>query len=52
MKEKHKLLILRVCGVVFKALMSVLEAIEKSDKQEIDKSVLDQEIPLTSTTTK
>lgn len=48
MKEKHKLLILKVCGIVFKALMSVLEALEKSENQVIDKSVLDEEIPLTN----
>ena len=49
MKQKHKLLILQICGVVFKALMSVLEALEKSEQQPIDKSVLDQEIPPTTT---
>lgn len=46
MKEKHKMIILKVCGIVFKALISVLEAIEKSDNQVIDKSVLDKEIPV------
>lgn len=50
MKEKHKLLILKVCGVLFKALLSVLEAIEKSENQQVDKSVLEQEIPLSTTT--
>lgn len=46
MKQKHKLLILQICGVVFKALMSVLDALEKTEKQDVDKSVLEQEIPL------
>ena len=52
MKQKHKLLVLKICGVVFKALLNVLEALEKSDSAEqvIDKSVLEQEIPLTTTT--
>lgn len=49
MKQKHKLLILQICGVVFKALMSVLDALEKTEKAEVvDKSVLEQEIPLSS----
>lgn len=49
MKQKHKLLILKICGVVFKGLMSILEALEKSENEQVDKSVLDQEIPLTTT---
>lgn len=52
MKQKHKLLILKVCGIVFKALMSVLEALEKSELQPVDKSLLEQEIPTTSEQTK
>lgn len=50
MKQKHKLLILKVCGIVFKALMSVLEALEKNEHENdvVDKSLLEQEIPLNS----
>lgn len=50
MKQKSKLVILKVCGVIFKALLSVLEALEKCEEPEtLDKSVLDQEIPPTTT---
>lgn len=46
MKEKHKLLIIQICGVVLKAILSIFEKLEK--QEEIDKSVLDQEIPLSN----
>ena len=45
MSQKHKLIILKVCGIVFKALLSVLEALEKSEQTVVDKSVLEEEIP-------
>lgn len=44
MSEKKKLIILKICRIVLAAVMSVLQAIEKPET--IDKSVLDQEIPL------
>lgn len=44
MSQKHKLIILKVCGVIFKALLSVLEALQEAE-QPVDKSVLEQEIP-------
>ena len=49
MKQKSKLLILKICGVLFKAILTVLEALEKTEEPEVlDKSVLDQEIPPTT----
>ena len=35
MKQKHKLLILKICGVVFKGLMSILETLEKKQIKEL-----------------
>lgn len=49
MSEKRKLIILKVCGIIFKALLAVLGALEQDSQPEVvDKSVLDQEIPPTS----
>lgn len=44
MSEKKKLIILKICRIVLQAVMSVLSALEKPET--VDKSVLDQEIPL------
>lgn len=43
MSEKRKLLILKICNIVLKAVMAVLQALEKPES--VDKSVLDQEVP-------
>lgn len=45
MTEKKKLIILKICNIVLKAVMSVLQALEKPE--EVDKSVLDKEVPAT-----
>lgn len=45
MSQKHKLIILSICGIVFKALIKVLEVLQ-DEPQTLDKSVLEKEIPL------
>lgn len=44
MREKTKLIKLKICRIILAAVMSVLQTIEQPET--IDKSVLDEEIPL------
>lgn len=44
MSEKRKLIVLKIVGIVLKALMTIMEALEKEEA--VDKSLLEQEIPL------
>lgn len=46
MSEKRKLIILKICNIVLKAVMAVLQAIE--NEPVVDKSVLDREVPPTA----
>ena len=44
MSEKKKLIVLKIVGIVLKAMMTILTALET--EKDIDKSVLENEIPL------
>lgn len=44
MSEKKKLIVLKIVGIVLKAMMTILSALETEES--IDKSVLEEEIPL------
>lgn len=44
MSEKKKLIVLKIVGIVLKAMMTILSALET--EKSIDKSVLEEEIPL------
>lgn len=44
MSEKRKLIILKIVRIVLQACMAVMSALEKEEN--VDKSVLEQEIPL------
>lgn len=44
MSEKRKLIVLKIVGIVLNALLTIMKALEKEEV--VDKSVLEQEIPL------
>lgn len=48
MSEKKKLIVLKICNIVLKAVMAVLQALEKPEY--VDKSVLDVEIDVPAKT--
>ena len=46
MSEKKKLIVLKIVGIVLKAMMTILTALEP--EKDMDKSVLENEIPLST----